>query len=181
MKKIIKPVRGYSGYFVSNYGEMYSKWEGGGNNRRIGECLNRLKCAYSDGRVQVNLSKNKKRISKRVHRIVLEAFVGPCPEGMEACHFPDRDTRNNRLDNLRWDTKASNHRDRVVHGTDNTGEKNGSAKLTWEKVAKIRAERASTTYRVLAEKYNVSLSAIQQVCERKTWRDNGCKCTENNR
>lgn len=51
-----------------------------------------------------------------VHRLVLMAFVGPCPEGMEACHN-DGDPINNRLDNLRWDTHSSNMYDRVKHGT----------------------------------------------------------------
>lgn len=39
--------------------------------------------------------------NRRVHRLVLEAFVGPCPPGMECRHLDD-DPRNNRLDNLAW-------------------------------------------------------------------------------
>lgn len=55
--------------------------------------------------------KTGKRVSKLVHRIVLEAFVGPCPDGMEGCHGPDSDKSNNRLSNLRWDTRTENNRD----------------------------------------------------------------------
>lgn len=51
-----------------------------------------------------------------VHRLVLEAFVGPCPEGMEGCHG-DGDPTNNSLGNLRWDTATSNQLDKVRHGT----------------------------------------------------------------
>ena len=51
----------------------------------------------------------------RVHRLVLMAFVGPCPEGMEACHN-DGDRANARLSNLRWDTHAANIEDRKGHG-----------------------------------------------------------------
>lgn len=51
-----------------------------------------------------------------VHRLVLMAFVGPCPEGMQACHN-DGNARNNHLSNLRWDTPSSNMHDRVKHGT----------------------------------------------------------------
>jgi hypothetical protein len=58
-----------------------------------------------------------------VHRLVLEAFVGPCPEGMQCRHFPDRDTRNNRLDNLSWGTPVENAADKVAHGTNNDGRK----------------------------------------------------------
>lgn len=52
---------------------------------------------------------------RRVHRVVLEAFVGPCPAGMEACHN-DGDKTNNRSVNLRWDNKTSNSYDTVRHG-----------------------------------------------------------------
>ncbi|WP_194385339.1 NUMOD4 motif-containing HNH endonuclease [Microbacterium luteum] len=54
--------------------------------------------------------------SRYVHQLVLEAFVGPMPEGMEGCHY-DGDPRNNRLENLRWDTHAGNMQDAVRHGT----------------------------------------------------------------
>ena len=38
--------------------------------------------------LRVSLSKDGKRQTRRVHRLALEAFVGPCSEGMEACHGP---------------------------------------------------------------------------------------------
>lgn len=56
-----------------------------------------------------------KSVQKRVHRLVLEAFVGPCPDGMECCHGPGGPS-DNRLDNLRWDTREENARDIVRHG-----------------------------------------------------------------
>jgi hypothetical protein len=52
---------------------------------------------------------------KKVHRLVLEAFVGACPPGMEGCHWDD-DKLNNRLSNLRWDTRSANNHDRVRNG-----------------------------------------------------------------
>lgn len=52
----------------------------------------------------------------RLHTAVLEAFVGPCPEGHEAAHF-DGDKHNNALSNLRWATHAENIADKVRHGT----------------------------------------------------------------
>lgn len=52
----------------------------------------------------------------RVHRLVLAAFVGPCPPGMEGCH-DDGDPSNNQLTNLRWDTHSANIADQVTHGT----------------------------------------------------------------
>jgi hypothetical protein len=56
-----------------------------------------------------------KRRRGYVHRFVLETFVGPCPEGMEACHGPNG-VSDNSLANLRWDTKSANAADMIRAG-----------------------------------------------------------------
>ncbi|MGH8035083.1 MAG: HNH endonuclease signature motif containing protein, partial [Lysobacterales bacterium] len=74
----------------------------------------------SDGEIEKAIKdrrKSSRMVNRKVHRLVLEAFVGPCPDGMVGCHN-DGDTRNNRLSNRRWDTPGSNNRDKQVHGTD---------------------------------------------------------------
>ncbi len=73
------------------------------------------------GHHQVSMRKNGQTINAYVHRLVLLAFVGPCPAGMEACHFPDRDVHNNRVDNLRWGTRSDNVQDMITHGTFRSG------------------------------------------------------------
>ena len=67
------------------------------------------------GRLWVRLCKDGEQRVFSVHRLVLMAFVGPCPEGMEGCHN-DGNEINNTPSNLRWDTKASNMVDRIRHG-----------------------------------------------------------------
>ncbi|MFA5377675.1 MAG: HNH endonuclease [Dehalococcoidia bacterium] len=172
MEKELRSIVGFPGYSISNYGEIYSFWTGGGGVRRLGTNMRRLSTRVDEaGREAITLSRNRTRVSRKVCRLVLEAFVGECPRGMEACHFPDRSPLNNRLDNLRWDTKSSNQHDRIGHGTTNDGERNGSAKLSATDIKPIRdAHDGGETYKSLARKYNVSLSAIQQVCERTTWK-----------
>lgn len=69
------------------------------------------------GHVAVGLWKGGKIVSRSIHLLVLTAFVGPRPNGMQACHnngVPD----DNRLENLRWDTPSANSYDRVKHGHD---------------------------------------------------------------
>lgn len=42
-----------------------------------------------------------------IHQIVLEAFCGPCPDGMEVLHGNGIRT-DNRLSNLRYGTRSEN-------------------------------------------------------------------------
>lgn len=70
----------------------------------------------NDGYQLMRMSKDDKQTSRLVHRLVLEAFVGPCPDGMEGCHN-DGDPGNNDLSNLRWDTRSNNNFDAIKHGT----------------------------------------------------------------
>lgn len=76
-----------------------------------------------DGRLTVMLSSPSAGASLRlVHQLVLEAFVGPRPEGMEGCHN-NGDCTDNRLENLRWDTSSNNKLDMLIHGTHPNGSK----------------------------------------------------------
>lgn len=98
-------VVGYSGhYWVSTYGRVVSK--------RV-----LLKPAPIDkyGRLAVSLSLNGVRKTYGVHVLVMRAFVGPAPDGLQICHN-DGDVANNRLDNLRYDTAKNNQRDILKHG-----------------------------------------------------------------
>jgi hypothetical protein len=54
--------------------------------------------------------------TRMVHALVLEAFVGPRPPGMECRHL-DGDPKNNRLENLCWGTRTENIEDALRHGS----------------------------------------------------------------
>lgn len=104
--------------------------------------------------------RNKKRCFCRIGRLVLLAFAGPPPDGMEMCHN-DGDSFNDRFDNLRWDTHAANVRDVSRHGRRcGTG-----PKLDWEEVYAIRTQFASGEHsrRELAREFKVSRPLIYQV------------------
>lgn len=55
------------------------------------------------------------RVDLRVHTVVLEAFVGPCPPGLMARHADD-DPTNNAIGNLSWGTRSANGFDAVRNG-----------------------------------------------------------------
>jgi NUMOD4 motif len=50
----------------------------------------------------------------QVSHLVLEAFCGPRPYGTEACHGPNG-VRDNRVSELRWDTRRENGKDKKRH------------------------------------------------------------------
>lgn len=119
------------------------------------------------GYLQVTLSHRKVR---KVHRLVLEAFVGPRPPRHEACHFPDRDVTNNRLSNLRWATKSDNMRDRLLHGTDNRGSKHPLSRLTDDDVRAIRdAYSQGVSQTSLARCYGMKQPGICAIVHGITW------------
>lgn len=119
------------------------------------------------GRLNVVLCKHSKTRKFQVHRLVLLAFVGPCPEGMECRHL-DGDHTNNRLSNLCWGTREENAQDRIRHGTHGRGENAAAAKLTEQQVREIRADPRGA--RRLARVYGVSMVAIHYIKTRRTWR-----------
>jgi len=103
---------------------------------------------------------------QQVHRLVLNAFVGECPKGMEACHN-NGIRSDNRLSNLRWDTRSGNHADKRQHGTSNNGEKHSFAVLDNEAVRTIR--ESNDSLHALAVRYGVAKSTICRIQKRKRW------------
>lgn len=119
-----RDVIGYEGlYQVSDWGRVRSmdrvvshNWSG--TQVCKGRILS-LRRSSKTGKVKslsAQLWKAGVRTTKPVHRLVLEAWVGPCPDGCEGCHN-DGDGANNVVSNLRWDTRRNNQLDRRRHGT----------------------------------------------------------------
>lgn len=114
------PVPDYEGlYEISSHGQAHSL------RKNI-----ILKPSYSNtgGYPMVHLYKNGQGEGKYLHQMVMEAFVGPCPEGQEVRHL-DGNPRNCRWapgneeetkaagGNLIYGTKRENQFDQVAHGT----------------------------------------------------------------
>lgn len=112
---IWKPVPEWPGYEVSNTGLVRSVPRIGADGRKLqGKPL--APRTSRSGHQHVMVYRDRYRTPRAIHRLVLEAFVGPRPEGMECCHG-DGNPANNNLENLRWDTHAENSKDRVRQGT----------------------------------------------------------------
>jgi hypothetical protein len=103
-----RPVVGYEGrYSISDRGRVYSL---------LTDKILR----------QANAHAGHKTVSLRpfvngsgaqfVHKLVLEAFVGPAPDGL-VCRHLNGDPADNRLENLCWGTRKENGEDASRHGT----------------------------------------------------------------
>lgn len=165
------PVVGYKGlYEVSDLGRVRGKV------RLITDSMGRqyyrpgrILCFSHDSRGYkiVILCKDCGRQAKLVHRLVMQSFVGPCPEGMNVCHGTGGKT-DNRLVNLSYGTKSKNNGvDKLRDGTDNRGEKHGAAKLTQADVLAIRASNRPEA--ALAALYGVGQSQIGRIRRQERW------------
>lgn len=109
------------------------------------------------GHLAVNLRDggHTKRVS--VHQLVMLAFIGPPPPGMEVCHR-DNNPRNNRLENLRYDTHMNNMIDVAIAGN------RGRQKLRVEDVLEIRERLGrGETGASLAREFQVTPAAISAI------------------
>lgn len=117
-----KPVVGYEGYYeVSDLGRVRSLdrtiyYRDGRVQRHKGKLLKGSMNNLPQRHLSVNLTRRARQTTKYVHSLVMEAFIGPRPEGMEVCHN-NGVAEDNRLKNLRYGTKSENAYDKVRHGT----------------------------------------------------------------
>lgn len=93
-------------YNVSDLGRVFSIR----SDRMLS--LSQLRSGYS----HVTLCCHGQRMTIDVHKLVMLAFVGPCPPDTEVCHENDIRT-DNRLVNLRYGSRSANHYDSVRNGT----------------------------------------------------------------
>jgi hypothetical protein len=114
------PIPGCEGHFeVSDLGRVRSmdRILESKNGRKVRHRGRLLKLAVSNsGYLYLRLYIGGKGKAQFVHSLVLLAFVGPRPEGMECCHN-NGDQLDNRLANLRWGTHGENVLDQERHGT----------------------------------------------------------------
>lgn len=107
-----------------------------------------------------------------VHRVICEAFNGPCPDGLQCRHI-DGDKTNNAASNLAWGTKRENEDDKRMHGTLPIGEANPMAKLSQQRVRDMRSVRAATgdSYARIAKAFGVSTMTAFRAITGQSWRE----------
>ncbi len=173
--EIWKDIPGYEGlYQASDLGRIRSldrivpfytpRWKLHTTKTLRGRILKQAATPY----LGVSLSKDGVLKPLEVHRLILLTFVGPCPEGMECCH-KDGNRRNNRLTNLRWDTRKNNFHDNIANGTRMYGKKNPKTKLTKQMAEDMRRLWATKEYTQdeIAKMFKVGQTLISNVVRNK--------------
>lgn len=161
----------WPGYLFGSDGSPWCCRVRGGGKGRLSDRWNPVKPQRNTfGYLHINLSRGTgKQYTKALHLLVLEAFLGPCPPGMEGCHN-DNNRANCNIRNLRWDTRKNNHADKRIHGTLAQGSRVGTAKLSETDVPLIRVLAASGFSKTeIGRRFGVSRSAIARILKGETW------------
>lgn len=153
-------------YEVSDLGRVRSKdrvYERS-NGRPFTAYGRLLPVHWSDGYLRVRLNVPGFPKWHMVHKLVMETFVGPRPDGMVIRHL-DGSATNCALTNLKYGTNSENQMDRKDHGTwhDKT-----ERRLDDGQIIQMRERRASgEMLKVLANEFGVSASYVMMVCTGK--------------
>ena len=170
-----KPIPGFAGYEVSNYGNFRTYRSANGKGKLRTE-PRELKSRSISGKpyLRVTLTNpSGKQVDHKAHVLVLLTFIGPAPNSDQQTRHLNGNHQDNRLDNLAWGTPQENADDRIAHGTQLRGEDIRQSVLTEAHVREIKAEipnwKRGTTAK-LSRKYNVGRTAINNIRDNITWR-----------
>jgi predicted XRE-type DNA-binding protein len=170
----LKAIPKFNGYLADKSGNIYSAKPWGGNRGRGAKVpseprLMKPKTGGS-GYLLIGLWQNGKQIWALVHRLILETFIGECPDGMWARHL-DGNRLNNVLGNLMWDTPKNNMGDKIKHGTLQRGENHEMAKLSNLQVRIMRrCVECGMTQTEMARIFNVTQPSVSMVIRKHTWK-----------
>ena len=154
-------IKGYENYGISKSGDVFT----GFHNKVLKQHLNKY------GRPFVILTNAGKRKTIEIHRLVALRFI-PNPNNYTDVNHIDGNKKNNDTTNLEWCTRSYN----LKHAYDTglkislKGEDSGRSKLTEKDVLSIRSECNNSTYKELANKYEVSISNIYFIISGKSWK-----------
>ena len=162
---MMKEIPGYPLQYATTDGLVFSRRRG---------MLVQKPMRVHDGYYRVNLRDGNtpaKICPVPVHKLVLETFVGPRPDGY-VCRHLNGNPLDNRLDNICWGTPKENAQDSIKHGTAvclRHGEQSVASKLSNEDIKAIRElYEAGHLRSELATMYHISWRHATDIVSMKT-------------
>lgn len=175
-EEIWRDVTGYAGFYeVSSLGRIrsvarmvhVSAVRGRAYERPIRERI--LRATISHGYPSVTLWKDHMLRVERIHCLVLEAFVGPRPDGFYGCHRDDVRT-NNVLENLYWGSPAENSANKIALGNQPRGSRIPWSRLNERDVAEIRGLSGKMTQAEIGRRYGVQQARVSRIVNGECWK-----------
>lgn len=120
------------------------------------------------GYPSLRLCRDGDLLTRTVHSLVADAFIGPRPNGNDVNHIDGCKT-NNAPTNLEYLSHGDNVRHAVANGRHPRGERNGQSKLTADQVAQIRLKYGARSSRSLAAEFGVSVTTVIRIIAGKRW------------
>jgi hypothetical protein len=165
--EVWKDVVGFEGkYKSSNFGNIKSLsracQRSDGKKGYVNERI--LKPSIDNkGYLRVKLYDQKLKKTFKVHRLIAECFFNGTIENKEINHI-DGNKTNNNVTNL----ETCNSKENAIHAVVN-GLRGNRVKLTVQDVLDIRRNK-DICNKILSEKYNVTLSNIQSIKRKASWK-----------
>lgn len=158
-----RPIAGYEGYDVSDWGRVRSYWVRHGRDVRLVPDSKLMKATHGCRHISLRKSGCLKGKSLTIAALVLEAFVGPRPDGMFALHRNDN-RNDNRLENLYWGTPSENCIDMLRNGI------HAKAKLSESDIPEIWSRLLrNEPMTAVARDYGVRPAIIGNIRSGDTW------------
>ncbi len=166
----VKPIPGYPHYYVSKEGYVWSE-KRGYKTKPYFDFGQWLKPQLFNSYLTVVLSNNGQQKRFKIHRLVLETYLGPRPPDHFACH-KDGDKFNNCLSNLVWGTRKESSGFSRKNRRWARGEMINTSKLTETQVRKIKKLLRSGKYTQteIGKMYGVTSSAIYRIDSGRNWK-----------
>lgn len=168
--EVWKSVPGYEGiYEISSNGKLRSldRIDSSGHHR-IGRLMK--PGGDKDGYLVTTLTKHAIEKRRRIHQLVLEAFVGTRPENTIGCHI-DGNILNNNVSNLRWGTAKSNSEDMIKHGREYKGQRHWNIKINESIVREIfNMFYLGMSKNAISKKIGITDVHVGFILRRKSWK-----------
>ena len=149
-----RPVKGVEGkytYVVSNLGRVMNVQKG----------TMRKACYDATGYLQVAFTRSAGS-TKKVHRMIAEAFIGEPPTGKEHVNHKNGIRDDNRVENLEWVSQAENN----THAFRALNKKPVGLKISNDDVAVVRfLFGRGVPQSIIATRFSVSQSLISKICK----------------